>query len=77
VKKAVVWTHQPENQLTEDEVLKIIEEYNKSKYGRRATGEGGTPDFGLIIFFKNGQKTLVNDFLRQGGSEPQQKELLP
>ena len=43
-------------------MLKIIEEYNKSKYGRRATGEGGTPDFGLIIFFKNGQKTLVNDF---------------
>lgn len=30
VEKAIIWTHQSKNQLTEDEVLKIIEEYNKS-----------------------------------------------
>ena len=62
MEKAVIWTHQSEYQLTEDEALKVIEEYNKSKYGGRVTGEGGTLDFGLIIFFENGQRTSVNDF---------------
>jgi hypothetical protein len=62
VEKAVVWSHQSEYQLTEDETSKVIEEYNKSKYGGRATGEGGTPDFGLSIFFEDGQEAWVNDF---------------
>lgn len=62
VENIVVWTHESERKLTEAEALKAIEQYNMSEYGGRATGEGGTPDFGLIISLASGEIINVNDF---------------
>ena len=51
VEKIIIWTHQSERELSKDNCVKIINQYNESVYGGEATGEGGTPDFGIIIFY--------------------------
>ena len=62
VEKIIIRTHQSEREASEDEASSIIELYNASKYGGKATGEGGTPDFGARIVLKNGNEIRVNDF---------------
>jgi hypothetical protein len=62
VEKIIIWTHQSERELSKDNCVKIINQYNESVYGGEATGEGGTPDFGIIIFNQNSQVISVNDF---------------
>ncbi len=51
--------------LPEEESDKIIELYNQATYRGEATGEGGTPEYGFIIYFKNGSCILVQEFLGQ------------
>ena len=62
VKKVIFWTHQSEREATADEMANILELYNTSKYGGKATGEGGTPDFGAKIILENDDEIYVNDF---------------
>lgn len=62
IEKMVIWTHQSEREASADEMANIIEQYNTSKYDGKATGEGGTPDFGVKIILKNGDEICVNDF---------------
>ena len=62
VKKVIFWTHQSEREATADEMTNILELYNTSKYGGKATGEGGTPDFGAKIILENDDEIYVNDF---------------
>lgn len=62
VKKVIFWTRQSEREATADEMASILELYNTSKYGGKATGEGGTPDFGARIILENDDEIIVNDF---------------
>lgn len=62
VDKIILWTHESERQLTAEETSDIISQYNASEYGGKATGEGGTPDFGLRIFTQDGEAVRMNDF---------------
>jgi len=64
-----VWANLPENdwstftkELTDDELSNFILLYNKSQYNGKSSGEGGTPDFGAIIKFKNGDSYSLNQF---------------
>ncbi|MBR2338567.1 MAG: hypothetical protein IKA63_03785 [Clostridia bacterium] len=62
VASVTVWNHENDRQLSAEEVTAVIEAYNAAIYGGKATGEGGTPDFGARILLKNGYTILVNDF---------------
>lgn len=62
VDKVEIWTPQSRREATAEEVANLIELYNASQYGGKATGEGGTPDFGATILLKNGNEIAVNDF---------------
>ena len=62
VESVSVWTHSGRYELTEDEATKFIELYNNSEYKGKATGEGGTPEFGVIISLKNGKEMHVQEF---------------
>lgn len=63
IEKIVAWTHNTaEYTLSEDDFAKFIELYNAAQYGGKATGEGGTPDFGIIVYFSDGTYLRVNDF---------------
>ena len=62
VEKIIVWTHQSERKASEDESSSILEQYNASKYSGSSNGEGGTPEFGVRIYLKNGDEINVNDF---------------
>lgn len=63
VEKIIIWFNvQSKRELSEDEIIQIIDLYNASEYGGKATGEGGTPDFGLRIILNNNNEIRVNDF---------------
>lgn len=62
VESVTVWIHESQRNLTEDEISEFLEQYNSSEYGGKATGEGGTPDFGISIILNDGNEILVNDF---------------
>lgn len=62
VEKIIIWTHSSERELTANETANIIELYNTSTYDGKATGGGGTPDFGVRIILKNNDIITVNDF---------------
>lgn len=62
VEKMIVWTHESRRELSEEEISGLMAQYNASSYGGKATGEGGTPDFGIKIVLRNGKELFVNDF---------------
>lgn len=62
VESVTVWNHETDRQLSAEETATVMQVYNGATYGGKATGEGGTPDFGARILLKNGQTILVNDF---------------
>ena len=63
VEKIVLWEHSPPGiPLTAEESAKFIELYNASEYDGKPTGEGGTPDFGIMVYFTDGTCLHANDF---------------
>ena len=62
VESATIWTHESQRNLTESEIFEFLEQYNSSEYSGKATGEGGTPDFGISMTLNDGNEILVNDF---------------
>ncbi len=59
---ARVVNSEKECELTSDDTKKFIELFNTSKYEGKSTGEGGTPEFGISVYFSDGAYLLVNDF---------------
>lgn len=63
VEKIVLWVHVKEDyELTAAEAAKFIELYNSSTCGGEGTGEGGTPEFGIVVYFRDGTTLRANDF---------------
>ena len=63
VKRITVWTQITEEcELNADDSAKFIALFNSSKYEGKGTGEGGTPEFGICVYFCDGTYLLVNDF---------------
>ena len=48
--------------LDADETKEFIKLFNASKYGGLTNGEGGTPDLGVAVHFRNGAILYVNEF---------------
>ena len=67
VERIAVWTQITEEcELNADDSAKFIELFNSSKYEGKGTGEGGTPEFGICVYFRDGIYLLVNDFCFAG-----------
>ena len=63
ISEAKVWTHTSSKGLSEDEITEFVRLYNQSSYGGEATGGGGTPAFGILVDFVEGDKYIsVNNF---------------
>ena len=65
VEKIVAWIYvngEKEYEMTSDDTKKFIELFNTSKYEGKSTGEGGTPEFGVRVYFSDGACLVVNDF---------------
>jgi hypothetical protein len=62
VETAMIWTHELQRDMTDDEISQFLKQYNSSEYGGKSTGEGGTPDFGVSITLTDGKEIWVNDF---------------
>ncbi len=62
VESVMIWTHESQRDMTENEISEFLQKYNSSEYGGKATGEGGTPDFGIFILLNDGKEIRVNDF---------------
>ena len=64
VEKIVVWAENTEEyEVTAADSARFVELYNSSKYEGKGTGEGGTPEFGIRVYFHTGEYLCVNDFL--------------
>lgn len=59
---ARVINNEKEYEMTSDEAKKFIELFNTSKYEGKSTGEGGTPEFGISVYFSDGSYLLANEF---------------
>ena len=63
VDKILVWVQNTEEyELTANDSARFIELYNSSKYEGKGTGEGGTPKFGIYVYFRDGSHLCTNDF---------------
>ena len=64
VEKIVVWDYTHDNSIEIDatDTKRFLELYNSSKYGGKATGEGGTPEFGIVVHYTNGKSLYISDF---------------
>ncbi len=51
-----------DKELTSDEIEAFVKLYNKSEYDGGATGEGGTPYYGVTVYYKDGSRLQINDF---------------
>lgn len=51
-----------ERQLNAEETETLIALFNKSRYEREGTGEGGTPEYGVTVYDQNGAVLTINDF---------------
>lgn len=51
-----------EYKLSSDEAKKFIGLFNAASYEGKSTGEGGTPQFGIRVYFSDGAYLQVNDF---------------
>ena len=63
-----VWAQGTYNdmQLNVDEMKTFITLYNQSQYMGEGTGNGGTPEWGVFVCYKNGDELYINEF---NGSE--------
>lgn len=59
---ARVINNEKEYEMTSDEAKKFIKLFNTSKYEGKSTGEGGTPEFGISVYFSDGSYLLANEF---------------
>ena len=67
VEKIVISFNQAEGyELTAAESAAFIKSYNTSAYAGEGTGEGGTPEFGITVHFRDGSILRVNDFSAMG-----------
>ncbi len=62
VASAKVWTHNGSYELNAEELTELIKLYNSSEYKGEATGEGGTPAFGVSVEYGNGKELVVNEY---------------
>ena len=64
VEKIVAWVidSEKEYELSADETKKFIELFNTASYEGKSTGEGGTPEFGVRVYYSDGACLVVNDF---------------
>ncbi len=64
VEKIEAWVinNEEEYELSADESKKFIELFNTANYEGKSTGEGGTPQFGIRVYFSDGAYLHVNDF---------------
>ena len=64
VEKIVAWVinREKEYELTPDDAKKFIELFNTANYEGKSTGEGGTPQFGIRVYFSDGAYLQANDF---------------
>ncbi|MCH5183882.1 MAG: hypothetical protein J1E00_06875 [Oscillospiraceae bacterium] len=63
VEKITVWSHSfDEQELNVRDTETFIKLYNKAKYGGKATGEGGTPEYGVDVYFVDGSRLVINQF---------------
>ena len=59
-----VWAEGTYNeiQLNTHEMKTFIKLYNKSEYKGEGTGNGGTPEWGVFVCYKNGSEMYINEF---------------
>jgi len=63
IEGVTIWTHAASWELREDELFEFVRLYNVSSYGGKATGNGGTPDFGISFQFVDSDKHFgINEF---------------
>lgn len=64
VETIAVWDYIQDNCIEIDaaDTERFLKLYNSSKYGGKATGEGGTPEFGAIVHYADGKSLYVSDF---------------
>lgn len=51
-----------EQELNEQDAETIIIMYNESKYSGKGIGDGGTPEFGITVYFTNGNTLRLSQF---------------
>lgn len=61
----VAHTHTTRAILDAEDQVRFVELYNMGTIGGRATGEGGTPDYGFGIHLNDGTDVFVNPFNKQ------------
>lgn len=70
VEKITVWTQtMQERELNADDSAKFMELFNSSKNEGKGTGEGGTPEFAIRVYFRDGTYLLANDFSGSAGRD--------
>ncbi|MBR5264494.1 MAG: hypothetical protein IKV50_07365 [Clostridia bacterium] len=52
--------------LPEEDLNTFIYWFNKAEYKGEGTGEGGTPEYSLEVFFKDGSFMRISDFNGRG-----------
>ena len=64
VQEVILWVDgkSGEYTLNEEQVAKVIELYNTSKYEGEGIGDGGTPQFQFCVYFRNGAYLVINEF---------------
>ncbi len=64
IEYVVLWeqTNNEDYMLNEEDLKEFIKLYNSAVYSGDGTGEGGTPEFGAVIKFKNGSFMRINEF---------------
>lgn len=64
VESISVWTQHTANsrELDAAEMETVIKLYNQSQYMGEANGNGGTPEWGVCVSFKNGDVLYMNEF---------------
>lgn len=65
VARIVVWAYsygEKQYELPSGDASRFIEIFNSSKYEGAGTGEGGTPEFGIRVYFRDGSCLHITDF---------------
>ena len=62
VEKIIIWSDtKGEYEFNSDETAEFINLYNSSKYKGKATGEGGTPEFGIRVVLRDGGRFNITN----------------
>ena len=63
VEKITFWSYSfDEQEMNAHDTETFIKLYNKAKYGGEATGEGGTPEYGVNVYFIDGTRLIIYPF---------------